>query len=320
MAVTGCSDPPCVVGGSTPLEASQKRAAALRMKLGIVGRADVQKIAQLFGAVVSYETLRFDAVLTETLGGFNVCVNSGSPATRRRFSIAHELGHLDIYRLTQLREALSHSRANEAADQDADEVERICDAFAAEILMPAREWSQLTNKAGLSIAVVRKLLRIYDVSLDAGIRRLIDVSPWIHSFIVWTAVRDGASFTELRPRSFLSMRPRSAERLRNLIVGSDAAANSPVRALDTRQVVAGPLRLYGESGMVEGCAESVHLYPYKGDVLTLVLQEPEAQALQVRFKADASMFHDVLNSLGRGNARLEETTNSLLFQDDPIVS
>lgn len=97
--------------------------------------------------------------------------NNTSPPTRRNFSVCHELGHTlfpDAYDVARHR---SGRRCNPE-----DELERLCDAAAAEILMPVPEFADDVANGGLDVAAIRSLALRYAASPEAVARRITQVS------------------------------------------------------------------------------------------------------------------------------------------------
>lgn len=97
-------------------------------------------------------------------GLLSIIVNRTDVPTRRRFSIAHELGHvaLDIVGIEQ------HYRSRIAARAEQNSEERACDYFAACLLMP-RPWVLERAAGGIT---ARQLARRFDVSVPAMRARL----------------------------------------------------------------------------------------------------------------------------------------------------
>jgi Zn-dependent peptidase ImmA (M78 family) len=91
--------------------------------------------------------------------GAEIIVRSSAPTSRKRFTVAHELGHWVLQR---------HSRLPLECTGHADR-ERWCDSFAAELLMPA-SWvrSQFGHRVDESFAERLSLgHRAYSVSSEA---------------------------------------------------------------------------------------------------------------------------------------------------------
>ncbi|HEV3319944.1 MAG TPA: ImmA/IrrE family metallo-endopeptidase [Solirubrobacteraceae bacterium] len=114
---------------------AEKRAADLLESSG-VGRlpVPVEKIARHLGAEIQYEA--FDGQVSGMLyrgeGQTLIGVNSTHGATRQRFTLAHECGHLVLHKGVFIDRLV---RVNwRDGTSDAEEVE--ANAFAAELLMP----------------------------------------------------------------------------------------------------------------------------------------------------------------------------------------
>lgn len=133
--------------------------------------------------------------------GACVGINARMPRGRRRWSVAHELGH--FLRDPERGDVLPDGPM---ARRDASEV--FCDAFAAAFLMPAsgvrREFKQRVRAGGGTFPVA-ELVRVadhYQVSFEAMTRRLQDL-----------ALIPGGTLRTLRRRSFQPDRARDALRL-----------------------------------------------------------------------------------------------------------
>jgi Zn-dependent peptidase ImmA (M78 family) len=123
------------------------------------------------GLEISFDELDGEAYLVD-LGeqGGEIVVNSKRPMSRKRFSIGHELGHW------YLRECGFPIVADGVADTQS--VERWCDQFAAEMLMP---WTWVTRDLdGVSLLpAVDTILRMpqrYRVSKSAMYIRLSELT------------------------------------------------------------------------------------------------------------------------------------------------
>jgi Zn-dependent peptidase ImmA (M78 family) len=145
---------------------------------------DVEALARSLGAEVRLFRLERDVsgVLYRDKGRRVIVVNSAHPLVRRRFTIAHEIGHLlmhpgqtvhvDQGLRINLRDPMS------ATAEDIDEVE--ANAFAANLLMPAG-WlrSDLADRSlNLEDATeIQHLAERYKVSQQAMIVRLASLNP-----------------------------------------------------------------------------------------------------------------------------------------------
>lgn len=144
-------------------------------------------------------------------GAFELMYSIEQPQTRRRFTIAHELGHAVL------------DRAGWSADAD---VERLCDMFAAELLLPRRQLAERLAD-GLSSDVVIDLAHRYQMSLHATAISCAEQTTAIimrarPADVVWTVGSDdlryvGTALQEtaqmaLDQRSFVKQRVRRGER------------------------------------------------------------------------------------------------------------
>ena len=97
---------------------------------------------------------KMDGVNFECDGHVFICYKSGNENVERsRFTIAHELGHLLL----------------NIPEQYEEEVERFCDAFASELILPASKLKQLLgeNRHNISLAELRQIQSLFGISVDA---------------------------------------------------------------------------------------------------------------------------------------------------------
>jgi Zn-dependent peptidase ImmA (M78 family) len=114
------------------------------------GYIDVVKLANEMGVEV-YATSgepSFNAEISYEDRGFSILVNEDHVETRRRFSIAHELGHYILDRDILLKQG-KLDRANEYKDTDERNREQDADSLAAEILIPAKSLREYLDGKGL---------------------------------------------------------------------------------------------------------------------------------------------------------------------------
>lgn len=143
----------------------------------------VERIAKLRGAIVRY--VPFDGELSGMLYKNNqqviIGVNANHHKTRQRFTIAHELGHLEL----QHQEKIHIDRSipiillrDERSSQAIDQAEIDANAFAAALLMPVYMIRKSLAGGSLDLeddAKLRKLADQYKVSLQAIVYRLTNV-------------------------------------------------------------------------------------------------------------------------------------------------
>ena len=100
---------------------------------------------------------------------------------RRRFSWAHELGHLVMADKAHPVTACRSPGQRDAA------LERSCDVIAAEILMPREAFWGEADRIGWSLRVVRNLANTFQVTVQAAIRRLTELIDEPVLMSVWGA-------------------------------------------------------------------------------------------------------------------------------------
>jgi hypothetical protein len=149
------------------------RAEHLLQELGVTGpeEIDLEAIAFYLGARVRYSLLDgCEACIIGNSDAAIINVNSESSPRRKRFSVAHELGHWCHHRGRAL-----VCRVDDYQPRDTLSPERVADAYAADLLMPrylfdpaAREYPNLTSKAVITLADV------FDTSLTATAIRVVE--------------------------------------------------------------------------------------------------------------------------------------------------
>lgn len=160
---------------------------------------DLRGICSQLGVEIRYEPLALDGILLQTESGYVATINSSDSKFRQRFSIAHEIGHIELYNTTSLTEAFGHLSPHDRKNSDAIEVEHLCDHFAAELLLPLHECRACVWQEGLSVSLVKKLVTCYRVSTSVAARRVIEAAPWNCAIVIWEPVYEEGSVREMRP-------------------------------------------------------------------------------------------------------------------------
>jgi Zn-dependent peptidase ImmA (M78 family) len=139
----------------------------------------VERLARLRGARVRYEPLEgeLSGMLFREGDRAIIGVNSLHPKSRQRFTIAHELGHLELHEPTGIHvdHKFAVRRRDERSSQAVDRWEIEANGFAAELLMPASMLEE--DLAGFEMdyedeELTRQLADRYRVSLQAMAIRL----------------------------------------------------------------------------------------------------------------------------------------------------
>jgi hypothetical protein len=100
---------------------------------------------------------------------------------RRRFTLAHELGHLVLAEPAQ--DFIAHRR-----EVRFDSEERFCNQFAAALLLP-RQWVEREfAEAPVTLKVASRMAQQAETSLSAGLVRLREILNWRASMLHWRRI------------------------------------------------------------------------------------------------------------------------------------
>jgi hypothetical protein len=116
--------------------------------------------------------------LEQRAGQVSIFLRAGASAPRRRFTLAHELGHLV---LADPHRDFTAYRLWSQPDRE----ERFCDEFAASLLMP-RDWilAQFVGRPQ-NLETVRDLATATGASMSASVVRLRELLNWRWSLLYW---------------------------------------------------------------------------------------------------------------------------------------
>jgi hypothetical protein len=120
--------------------------------------------------------------------GFKVLLKKDGPATRLRFTLAHEIGHTYFYELAPEIKFAPH-------DIDPTE-ERLCDLAAAEILMPARDTRRAARGMPVCLETLGALAEQSSVSIAAMFLRLRSLRLWKCQLLQWYRMLNGTFVLE----------------------------------------------------------------------------------------------------------------------------
>lgn len=158
------------------LEASpQAFAQALLTSLNAKPPIDVEAVAQALHLNIRHVNSRaYDGAMfpfRKRAGGI-VTVSGNADRGRRRFTLAHEIGHYVLPSKTSaaacsIRSAGTWGHKNTRGERDAD-------AFAVELLLPSHEVRSLVSGQGLPTSTVQQIREVFDVSLTAAAYRAVE--------------------------------------------------------------------------------------------------------------------------------------------------
>jgi Zn-dependent peptidase ImmA (M78 family) len=150
----------------------------------------VEVIAKKLGATITYEALDRDiaGILFRDDRRTVIGVNSAHAVVRQRFTIAHELGHLQLHKGHSVhvdRVRVNFRDINSSTAQDREEI--AANAFAAALLMPAElvietVASSLQKVPGITIDELTDSLsdrfRVSRQAMEFRLKNLGFISPW----------------------------------------------------------------------------------------------------------------------------------------------
>lgn len=137
-----------------------------------------------------------------------ILIHADDPATRQRFTEAHELMEL----LFAVLPVTSWGGERRIAGFSETAKEKICDQGAAELIMPQASFLPRIRSMGVSFLTARQLCAEYEVSLTAAIVNMALIGPGKHAVVLWkwkhkpTELREQPDQTQL---SFFIDQPRT---------------------------------------------------------------------------------------------------------------
>lgn len=171
------------MGGNDAAAAIKRACASLLLEAGL-DRPPVRlsKLARFLGARISYND---DHVVGKEIASLKIVddrivlwvsrkdFENRRTRTRARFSIAHEIGHLILFKII----GPSFLEYSEGSSDKYQEVERLCDLAASHLLMPRDYLSDALMQGGIGSANFRSLQKFFDVSEEALLRSVADIVP-----------------------------------------------------------------------------------------------------------------------------------------------
>ena len=140
---------------------------------------DVFHVAAALGIQIVEQPLIEDGRLERTSDGFRVLLKQDASIQRKRFTLAHELGHI----------LLSGGALLQFSDLHPNNIERFCDALAASLLLP-RDWLVATyGDSPRSLRIAQELSVRAHVSLAASVVRLNELLSWQRTLLRWQLER-----------------------------------------------------------------------------------------------------------------------------------
>jgi Zn-dependent peptidase ImmA (M78 family) len=189
--------------------AVQQKARAFISKVDVSNiRDDLSPYVTAINAIVRKEELgegESGYTITKRNGKHIITVNSLETHERQRFTICHEIAHIELNLASSHKEIPSWSYAKRHPTEIA------CDTFAAELLMPYRQWLLLLPKDEPSQELMQHMADLFGTSFHAAASRFASLSDIPCAFVTMEsgAVRYASRSTTLR-QAGAWISPRSA--------------------------------------------------------------------------------------------------------------
>ncbi|CEI72517.1 ImmA/IrrE family metallo-endopeptidase [Romboutsia hominis] len=132
---------------------------------------DLEKICEYYDVNVNNEPLKnVEAILIISKGKKNILINESKYIynERKRFTIAHEIGHLFIPWHDNISGCTGIGNFNSE-----DNVENEADLFASALLIPKNDIIKDIEGKSVTLSLIEELARKYQVSLGAMTRRIL---------------------------------------------------------------------------------------------------------------------------------------------------
>jgi hypothetical protein len=161
-------------------------ALALRETLRLPARVDLSALAQdLKLSIVEADADSFDGALLcsrNRLSGRILVKRSMREEGRKRFTVAHEIGHFILHRERQISCLPSDIARWENAGENP---ERQADNFASELQLPSHELLKQIGDGSPSFQLIGSLADFFGTSLTATARKYCEVAPQ-ECAVVWS--------------------------------------------------------------------------------------------------------------------------------------
>jgi Zn-dependent peptidase ImmA (M78 family) len=157
---------------------------------------NVESVAKYVGIeqINEVETSSFDGMLSATSPhAYVVTLRKAQSEVRKRFTLAHEIGHAIVYRSIGRRASATEDGAVlkcRAETADEKDEERLCDLLAAQLLIPRDQLNLAIEEMGACAQSVPAIARLFRVSLEAASRRLVELLPYEIGIGRWSMQAD----------------------------------------------------------------------------------------------------------------------------------
>ena len=117
-----------------------------------------------------------DGMLIPVDDSYVIALNENVSETRQRYSLAHEIGHLILMKDEALSSRSStHRRLRSSVTHEDPREERLCEAIAAELLMPSELFARRLSSLGCTLGNVPSLAQEFGTSITSTAIRYTEV-------------------------------------------------------------------------------------------------------------------------------------------------
>ncbi|KMS60452.1 hypothetical protein V474_01120 [Novosphingobium barchaimii LL02] len=199
-------------------------AAILRHYPQLAAPIDVEAIARSAG-IAEFRDLETDGATSTLMADIAksqgiISVAAGMSAPRRRFAIAHQLGHFLIKSQRGDRQCTGRDLAENRRDTPHRKEEMQANRFAAGLLMPKPLFARFVTDLGKpTVSHLPALAAAYGVTLEAAVSRYADLTQTTCAFLF---IKDGTIRLVRPSRSFPALSVRSGDPAPGAVGGAGA--------------------------------------------------------------------------------------------------
>ena len=215
-------------------------------------------------------------LLVKDNGEYVIQVNKNHPEAKRRFTIAHEIGHILV------EDAITESIVDTSVGNfnKNDETEYLCDVAAANLLMPASFFGDYVKGKRYCFDLVTKTAKAFNSSLEAVALNLVKRSSRTRAVIVWELAHKPKEESSLATMSFPGFEEFRPQKQLRIVYGVGGSFHLPrhksleesngliQKALDVGFLQEGEQQLIIGENVLSGYFQTFQTIP--GRLLTLV--------------------------------------------------
>lgn len=241
---------------------------------------DLEMIAHHCGVSIGYEPLSScEACLIGHGDKANIIINSNSHPSRKRFSIAHELGHWMNDRSTS---KFNCSETSLAFEWSAFNTESRANIYASELLMPKSLIHSFINKRQPSFELVVEIANAFNTSITSAAIRVIKLSQY-NSMLLLNSPKKRDWFIRSRPLEEMSVKIWPQENP-GMDTNAFSLLNNSSKSLTSTTVTAD--NWISNEGSCEYEIVEDSIISYQGKVLTFLTWEDESQLIDLESEGE----------------------------------